>query len=121
MNKVVKVERQTVVFFDGLTVDGYRMPSGEFRVGLSGVSFALGHDREWLADAVDLQTPRTAKALQGLGFTENVEKVSAQSTQGNFYEDRTISLDDFNSCIIYAVQAKKKLLLLLIELLQNSL
>jgi len=58
--------------------------------------------------AVDMNAPRTVKALQGLGFTEKTKKVSAQSKQGNPYKDRTISLDDFNCCIIYAVQNKKK-------------
>jgi len=105
---VIRVERATVVFFDGLTVDGYRMPDGEFRIGLAGASRTLGYDRDWLADAVNQESPRTAKALQGLGFSENCEKVTAQSKQGNDYEDKTINLDDFNCCIIYAVQRKKK-------------
>jgi hypothetical protein len=103
----IRAERKTVRFFDGLEVDGYRMPNGAFRVGLPGVSRTLGYDREWLPDAVDMKTPRTAKALQDLGFSENISKVTAQSIQGNPYEDRTISLDDFNCCIIYAVQQNK--------------
>lgn len=108
MSDVIRSERATVTFFEGLTVDGYRMPSGEFRIGLAGASRTLGYGREWLANAVDLKTPRTAKALQGLDFSGNIQKVAAQSVQGNDYEDRTINLDDFNSCIIYAVQKKKK-------------
>lgn len=108
MQEPIKAERQTVVFFDGLQVDGYRMPNGEFRIGLAGVSRTLGYGREWLSDAVDLKSPRTVEALRGLGFTENIQKVSARSPQGNFIDDRTINLDDFNSCIIYAVQRKKK-------------
>ena len=104
----VKAIRATVVFFEGLEVDGYRMPNGEFRVGLAGASRLLGYSREWLADAVNQKTPRTAKVLQGLGFSENIQKVTAESNQGNQYEDKTISLVDFNCCIIYAVQNKKK-------------
>ena len=106
--KPIKAVRATVVFFDGLEVDGYKMPDGEFRIGLPGASRILGYGREWLSDAVRQKTPRTAKTLQGLGFSENVEKVTAQSAQGNQYQDLTISLDDFNCCIIYAVQRKKK-------------
>ncbi|NET60319.1 MAG: hypothetical protein F6K47_30500 [Symploca sp. SIO2E6] len=105
---VIRVERATVVFFEGLVVDGYRMPDGEFRIGLSGASRTLGYNRDWLRDAITQQTPRTAKTLQGLGFSENSKKVTAQSEQGNDYEDTTINLDDFNCCIIYAVQRKKK-------------
>ena len=81
MEEPIRAERATVKFFDGLEVDGYRMPSGEFRVGLAGASKILGYGREWLADAVDKQAPRTAKTLQGLGFTENIQKVTAQSIQ----------------------------------------
>lgn len=105
---VSRVERATVVFFDGLTVDGYRMPDGEFRIGLAGASRTLGYGRDWLGDVITEESPRTAKALRGLGFSENCEKVTAQSKQGNEYEDTTINLDDFNCCIIYAVQRKKK-------------
>lgn len=105
---VIRAERATVVFFPGLTVDGYRMPDGEFRIGLSGVSRVLGYSDRWLRDAITNETPRTAQALQSIGFSENIEKVLAQSKQGNTYEDTTIDLDDFNCCIIYAVQAKKK-------------
>ncbi|MGL5062074.1 MAG: hypothetical protein ACRC62_19040, partial [Microcoleus sp.] len=107
-DEMIRAERATVTFFDGLTVDGYKMPNGEFRVGLAGASRAVGYEREWLSDVVSLKAPRTAKTLQGLGFTENTQKVSAQSEQGNLYEDRTINLDDFNSCIIYAVQQGRK-------------
>lgn len=105
---IIRAERATVVFFDGLTVDGYRMPNGEFRVGLSGASRVLGYSGRWLRDAITNETPRTAQALQDIGFSENTEKVLAQSKQGNDYEDTTINLDDFNCCIIYAVQAKRK-------------
>jgi len=45
----IRAERATVEFFDGLSVDGYRMPNGEFRVGLAGASRTLGYEREWLA------------------------------------------------------------------------
>jgi hypothetical protein len=105
---VIRAERSTVVFFPGLTVDGYRMPDGEFRIGLSGVSRVLGYSDRWLRDAITNETPRTAQALQSIGFSEKTEKVLAQSNRGNTYEDTTIDLDDFNCCIIYAVQAKKK-------------
>ena len=84
---VTKAERATVIFFDELTVDGYRMPNGEFRIGLAGVSRTLGYDRDWLRDVITQESPRTAKALQGLGFSENTEKVTAQSKQGNAFED----------------------------------
>jgi len=103
----IRAERQTVRFFDGLEVDGYRMPNGEFRVGLASASRVIGFDRDWLSDVIKGQTPRTLKALQDIGFSENIRKVSAQSNQGNWLDDRTIGLDDFNSCIIYGTQRKR--------------
>ena len=103
----VKTIRATVVFFDGLEVDGYRMPNGEFRIGLAGASRVLGYGENWLKQSIENKA-RTAKALVGLGFSEKTEEVLGQSKQGNYYKDTTISLEDFNCCIIYAVQNKKK-------------
>ena len=108
MNYSVKAIRAKVVFFEGLKVDGYKMPDGEFRVGLSDASKILGYNREWLSDSIDRKSPRTAKALSELDFSQNIQKVTAQSNQGNWFEDRTISLEDFNCCILYAVQKGKK-------------
>ena len=39
----IKAERATIKFIDGLEVDGYRMPDGEFRVGVMGASTVLGY------------------------------------------------------------------------------
>ena len=103
----IRAERQTVRFFDGLEVDGYRMPNGEFRVGLASASRIIGFNRDWLTDVIDGETPRTLKELQGIGFSENIQKVTAQSNRGNWLDDRTIDLDDFNSCIIYGTQSKR--------------
>jgi hypothetical protein len=69
MQEPIRAERATVVFFDGLTVDGYRMPNEEFRIGLSGASRVLGYSDRWLRDAIANETPRTAKALLCIGFS----------------------------------------------------
>ena len=106
--EVVKAIRATVTFFEGLEVDGYKMPDGEFRIGLSGASLVLGYSHRWLNDAVSNKSPRTAKALSNIGFSRFLQKVLIQSKQRNSYHDTTISLSDFNCCIIYAVQNKKK-------------
>lgn len=103
----VKAIRATVVFFDGLEVDGYRMPDGEFRVGLTGASQVLGYSREWLGRVLS-RGGNTVKALQGIGFTEKVEEVATQSIQGGGTKARTISIDDFNRLIVYAVSDGKK-------------
>ena len=108
MLEPIKAQRATVRFFDGLVVDGYRMPNGSFRIGLAGASRILGYDRRWLFNAVTLKTPTTLSTLKNIGFSSYTEPVKAMSVKGGWFEDNTISLDDFQCCIIYAIQAKKK-------------
>jgi hypothetical protein len=99
----IRAERSTVTFFDGLEVDGYRLPSGEFRVGIAGAGRVLGYGREWLGRVLD-RGGNTLKALQGLGFTEEIQKVATNSGR----PPETISLRDFNRLISYAVFDGKK-------------
>lgn len=103
----IKVKKAKVKFFEGLEIEGYQMPDGEFRVGLASASRALGFSRNWLSRVMNGEIQRTVKDLQGLGFSENIQKVSAQSNQGNWLDDTTIGLDDFNACIIYGTQSRK--------------
>lgn len=120
MEEVIRAERQIVSFFDGLEIDGYRMPNGEFRVGLAGASRVLGYNENWLADVL-MKSARTARALQGLGFSLKIEKV-LESIGGNDLKDRTISLEDFNRLIVYATsQGKKAALALQLSLTQVAL
>jgi hypothetical protein len=99
----IKAEQQTVKFFDGLQVDGYRMPNGEFRVSITGASTLLGYGSNWLGRVLE-RGGNTLKALQGLGFTEEIEKVVLNSGR----PPETISLRDFNRLISYAVFDQKK-------------
>lgn len=97
----IRAERATVTFFNGLTVDGYRMPSGEFRVGIAGASIVLGYSREWLGRVLT-RGGNTIKALRSLGFTEETQKVATETLKGE-REAETIALRDFNRLIAYAV------------------
>lgn len=45
MNNTIKSDHATVKFFEGLEVDGYRMPNGDFRVGTTGASQAVGFSK----------------------------------------------------------------------------
>lgn len=105
--ETIRAERKTVVFFDGLSVDGYRMPNGEFRVGLAGASLVLGYSQNWLPRLLERETGKSIKALRGLGFTEETQKVVTETQRGD-REARTISLRDFNRLISYAVFDGKK-------------
>ena len=105
--EAIRAERQVVPFFEGLEVDGYRMPNGEFRVGLTGASVVLGYSPNWLSRLLDRETGTSIKALRGLGFTEETQKVVTETQRGD-REARTISLRDFNRLISYAVFDGKK-------------
>ena len=84
------------------------MPNGEYRVGLSSASKALGFSENWMRRVLN-KGGTTAKALQGLGFEGNFLEVVRESNQGNSFSERTISLDDFNHLITYgAIKGKQK-------------
>jgi hypothetical protein len=104
---ISRAQHKQVPFFEGLEVDGYQMPNGDFRVGVEGAGKVLGYNRNWLGRALS-RSGSTVKTLQGLGFTEQIEKVVAESIQGNDIEAGTISLEDFNRLIVYAVSKGKK-------------
>jgi hypothetical protein len=103
----IRAERKQVPFFDGLEVDGYRMPNGEFRVGITGASQVIGFRSNWLGRALD-RGGNTVKTLRSLGFTQELKKVVTRSIRGGGSEAQTISLRDFNRLIAYGVVAKKK-------------
>lgn len=103
----IRARRATVVFFNGLEVDGYQMPSGEFRVGVIGASIVLGYNENWLSRLMNRETGRSIKTLRGLGFTEEIQKVVTETSRGD-REAQTIGLRDFNRLISYAVFDGKK-------------
>jgi len=108
MQEPIRVERATVVFFEGLTVDGYRMPNGEFRVGLEGASKVLGFRENWLYRTLTRTGNRTLKTLQGWGFDAYTITSIVDRPQGGTANVETISLDAFNICIVYGVQSNKR-------------
>lgn len=117
----IRVERAKVVFFDGLEVDGYRLPNGEFRVGITGASLILGYSDNWLQRVIGRETGRSIKALRGLGFTEELQKVVGETERGD-REAQTISLRDFNRLIAYAVfDGKKAALAIQLALTESAL
>lgn len=102
MEEPIRAERAKVEFFEGLSVDGYRMPDGEFRVGITGASLVLGYPRNWLFRILNGESRNQLKLLQGLGFTEETTKIVTETSRGD-REAQTISLRDFNRLISYAV------------------
>ena len=103
----IRAERATVTFFDGLSVDGYKMPNGEFRVGITSACRVLGYPDNWLYIALSGRSRKRLKSLQGLGFTEETTKIVSETARGDRTAE-TISLRDFNRLISYAVFDGKK-------------
>lgn len=104
----IRAERETVTFIDGLIVDGYRMPNGEFRVGLEGASLVVGYAENWLS-RLTKKEGRTLKSLRGFGFTAYQLEVSVSREEVSGASiAKTISLDDFNLVILYAASKGKK-------------
>jgi hypothetical protein len=101
-DQIIRAERATVTFFDGLTVDGYRMPNGDFRVGITGASRVLGYADNWLFRILRGETRKQLEALQGLGFTQETTRIVSETSRGD-REAETIGLRDFNRLISYAV------------------
>lgn len=101
MNNIIRVDRATVKFFDGLEVDGYRMPNGDFRVGITGASQAIGFSKGWLSQ-VHSREGEALKALQGLGYIGEVicTRIRLAGGRGSSVVN-TISYDDFMCLVRY--------------------
>lgn len=113
-------ERATVYFTTDLSVDGYLMPNGEFRVGITGASEVLGFAKNWLGRVTRTEA-KTLKALQGLGF-KGLQEVGKVMGETGSQSVTTISLNDFSLLILYAaMQGKKQAIALQLSLTQMSL
>ena len=107
MTNTTRFERAIVRFTPGLSVDGYKMPDGEFRVGTAGASRLVGFSDNWLSRLTS-RGGKTLKALQGMGFTGYQKEGSvARSDVSGASLVNTISLNDFCVLVTYAVQEKK--------------
>lgn len=98
--ETVKAKYEPVRFFDGLEVDGYKMPNGEFRVGITKASIVAGFGENYLRRALREGGTRLQPLLE-LGFSgKTVPQVRV--TQTGEREERTITLKDFIRLIRYA-------------------
>ena len=97
-----KSKRATVQFFDGLSIDGYMMPNGDFRVSMSGASVLLGFAPNWLGRVIG-RGGTNLKALQGLGFSGQIEETGTFTGK----PAQTISLQDFQRLLLFGVQFGK--------------
>jgi hypothetical protein len=99
-DEMIRAERATVEFFDGLSVDGYRMPNGEFRVGITTASvvagFAENYLRRLLSDGGTRLQPLLDNGFSGITFPQ------VRLTKTGEREERAITLKDFIRLLRYA-------------------
>jgi hypothetical protein len=120
--QLIKAEKAIITFATGVELEAYRMPNGEFRAGLNSASLLVGYSKDWLGKGI-LRSDRTAKALQELGFSQQIEEVTATTNVSNFgVKAKTISLDDLSKVILYAaIQGKKEAIALQLSFTKISL
>ena len=99
-NNITKAVRQTVKFAEGLEIDGYMLPSGEFRVGKTGAAIAVGFRKEYLS-RLEKTSPSQFKALRDKGFTGCIQPIEVNNERGSSRSE-TLSLADFRVLIRYA-------------------
>jgi hypothetical protein len=100
---VSKNKRATVRFCDGVSVDGYEMPDGSFRVGITTASLVAGYAENYLGRQL---SGSRSKALQGIGFSGEIVPM-VRATKTGDREERTISTKDFLRFLRHADRSGK--------------
>lgn len=96
----IKARYEPVKFFEGLEVDGYQMPNGEFRVGITTASSVAGLGENYLRRVL-LEGGTRLQPLLEIGFSgKTVPQVRVTKTGQR--EERTITLKDFIRLIRHA-------------------
>lgn len=103
----IKAQRATIEYMEGISVDGYMMPDGEFRVGYVGASLALGYKKQWLTQVL-IRRGKTLKALQAEGFTGFSLDADLDPINGGGVKAKTLSLADWQRLKVYAAQDGKQ-------------
>ena len=94
-------------------LDAYMLPSGEKRIGIEGVSLALGYTDRWFYNRTKRQS-KWLDSLQGTGFTgaqkdlSIIRKLDGQFTRGASLA-KTIGVRDFTKVVTYEGTAQRNL------------
>jgi hypothetical protein len=113
INYTIRFRRAIVRFTssqEGLEVDGYQTPDGEYRVGITGAAKVLGYGKQWIVQFLT-RGGYTLESLQGMGFTgSQITGTVAERGEGvrGASQVSTMSLQDFTILIFYAASQKKK-------------
>lgn len=105
-SKIIYAEKKTVQLMGCLNLDTYRMPSGEFRVGLTSASASIGQGNQWLSQILT-RKGKAYKSLSGMGFTDSQSEIRVtRSGKSGASKALTISIDDFLIVLDYAADNK---------------
>lgn len=107
MNNIIRAERATVKFCEGVEVDGYRLPSGEFRVGKTSVATSLGYAENWTNRVINGVTSGKGKDAETLiqwGFNGVTSEIEVSGSARGTTKADTISLKDFRQLIRLAAK-----------------
>jgi len=110
MDNITRAERSTVKFCDGVEVEGYRLPDGEFRVGKLSTALALGYGKDWVTrtiNGVASGKGKDAETLAQWGFTGVASPVEVTGSARGTTISETISLKDFRQLIRLAAKRGK--------------
>lgn len=101
---IIKAERKTVKFCDGVEVDGYMLPDGEFRVGKVGASVAIGYGKDWLGQLGGKQL----ELLKSFGFSGKTIRVELDTIQGGGAFAQTLSMEDFDALVSFGASQGRR-------------
>ena len=103
----IKSQRATIEYVEGISVDGYMLPNGEFRVGMVGASLALGYAENWLTQ-ITSRVGKASKTLERMGYTGEFIPVVCESINGGGRCAQTLSQSDFDVLISFAASEGKR-------------
>ncbi len=111
ISPIIRAKRAVVKFCDGIQVEGYLLPSGEYRVGKASIASALGYSKDWVRrviSGVASGKSKETKTLMGWGFSGVASQVEVPSpTNAKYVPADTLSLKDFR-CLVRLADRKGK-------------
>ena len=105
-NKIF-AQRKEILFAPDVVIDGYKLPSGEYRASITGASTIVGYSKQWLS-TVHIRAGKTLRELRSEGYDGSHQEVWVKRSQGGSTSLKTISLDDLWAIINYAANRLKR-------------
>jgi hypothetical protein len=115
---IVKAKQETIASLKSLGIDFYEMPNGNFRIVFLKINQDSEYKISWLNE--ESFNEDQLRKLEKFGFKNEIEKIEVNfniTNQENILSLLTISLEDFNSLMLYeSLNGNKKALEILLSL-----